>query len=1294
MAANLKIGIIADDNDAQQKFEKLSTSIDYTSKTVTQLANQFAKLNEANVKLSFDKTAESAQLLESVQKSMSVTAKQLMNAIERQKLSWGTNKDSVEALKKELSELEKVETLLIQKGVGSSMSRELQDLTLITDKYEEYKKELKDIIKLKEEEEKKSAQALTPSAVTTSAQSSTSYKKATLLGDDYGAAKIELESYNNALTKVINTLGEGSPEAQALAKAMKSLDSNMKKMENTTTSTAVRIKNLVKNFVSVQMVVWAIRKAFNAITNTLKESSEAASQAEETYNLFITTFETVAATAENVATRLASSMGMANSTAQKALGTFGDFAAGYGATDKAALEFGETATEVALDIISYKNISGDLDTTFQSIASGLAGNVENFRKLGYVMTQAEVKTKLQKKGLDKLTGSALQYAQIQARLEILQEKSVKAQGDMIKTLDSTENVTRRLSEAWLEYEENLGKTVNTVLTPLKKHWLELLEQINKANKAQENFLKNGSGGGVYDVENNEKDRDALAQRMQREWGNAGTIGLISEKSYDTEIAKVISLMETFSTTPDVMKEMFIEGGYFSENNEVLNKIYNDLEKAHNETIKKLEAQTKTEERKNKTIENIQSSLTLLDSLNSIDGVWANSTPISQRLEATQGGAGDYIPGTLDGEVNTAISNMIKSLSEALPESFVSALDVALGDVDMEDMLESKLSSIKSVFETLWNEFYSNTDYQDATGGLKEEYQKMLDSLKDLAVSIQEQIDEATKETPKYTLTKGSLGYQVLGSTQSYLSDAISSYKSYLSEYKGNEYSFADYPVLTKLETSLEKITSTINGDYTAEEAREVFRTIKKEISEATKILNLDSLSQNLEDYITPLDKALGNDSALDGLNNKLDAFTDFYEFAESYYKADGQISEAEQNSLTEILSAIYGIQTDIENEENKGNTTVETSDWDSWAESFTGQFKMFTSGLKGLGAGLLELLTQTELFQKSLSFVSDTILPVMNAFLEPLTETLSLLTESIQTLLCDALEPFYKLLLSVVEPVNALISQLTDILSNFINMAMQPILSIVEAIVPVIVYAVGIIQSLLSVCEPLLEVIGWIMNWLTPVVEIILKPIMNMIKYIFELIITGLTYIEVFFKKIIGKIGSAFLGLWNGIVKVLRSINILGWQPFGNMSYADTTKMDTWKNLNYQEEVNKKLDALNNTVTKVYGAELTVADNTSKNVDLSILNELLSAGIITGQEYESLANNKLGLPTAEATKTIKSEAQNYADYLRVGTKTSVTYGDIAIEINGSDKSPEEIAKAVARVLDEWQRNGRADWATA
>lgn len=1193
MAANLKIGIIADDNGAQKKFEGLSTSVDMTAKSVTALANQFANLNATKVNIlnKTDKYVEDIEKLSATTKNMHTTFNQLMNAIERQKISWGTSKDSVSALKKELSELEKVETLLVSKGVGSSFSGDLAGLEPLVQKYEEYKKELKEVIKLKEQEEITNAKALTPASVSSSVSSSTSYKKAGLIGDNISQMKQEYEAYSQSLTKIINTLGEGSPEAQKMADAMKELGTRIEKTGTQTTSASVRIKNLVKNFVSAQLIVGAIRKTFTAVINTLKESAEAASQAEETYNLFITTFENVATTAERTASRLASSMGMANSTAQKALGTFGDLAAGYGATDKAALEFSETATEVALDIISYKNISGDLDTTFQSIASGLAGNVENFRKLGYVMTQAEVKTKLQKKGLDKLTGSALQYAQIQARLEILQEKSYKAQGDMIKTLDSTENVTRRLSEAWLEYKENLGKSVNAVLTPLKKAWLGVLEQINKANQAQENFLKNGEGGSVYDVENNKDDRKALLRRMRKEWGYgySGAIGLKQEKSYDTEIKKVIALMETFSTTPEVMKEMLASNGFLSEGSSTLDKVYNDLTKAYQETQKELKARTKAEEIKNRKLEEISNVLSVFDSLNSITGVYVSDTGIIQRQEAVKNDADGTLT-NLDKDYQKAIEAMITALSSASSESFVSALDLALGDADMETQLQAKLSSVRSVFETLWNDFYSDG------GELTEWEKKQLEKLKKLTTSLNTQIENLNKEADKFTMSVWSPAYRKG-------SDASDAMSSYLSAFENMaKYTGADtWDISHVVEEYLKEISGALNGEMTLDDVLKVIQSLEKKLDTVYSYsagVTSTALSSDPFSYLTALDQATGKDSLLDALEAQLDAYEEYYGAALEYFKADGTISEDEQIILGSLLSQINGIYGQIQ-EEGKDKETEEGAD----TSSLLGEWGTLASNP---WQWLIDLLAQTEAVQKFGSLLSDSILPALNACLEPFLPMLEEVGSLIQNLVMPALE--------ILFPAIKAIAKIITFVAGAINVAVGFISDTVKYIVGNMVY---------SITEVLNNALGWL------------------------------------------------------------GVNI------------DNAWAKEWSNVDVFGNAQKRIDEMNEHLANIDKMSMDIEKNTSKDMDLSILNDMASAGILSRDEVASLRASYLGLSSpSRQTQLIETEAGNYATNLRSGSTQNVSYGDVSISINSENGDPEAIAKEVARILEEWQRSGKKNYQSA
>lgn len=747
MSMDLRIGIIADDKGAQQEFEKLSQSVDYSAKSVSTLRNELKKYN---VVLAQGQNYLGHLAVGSKEYNDALTSMKLgtleftgvvnkyLNALDRQTLSYGTNAESLKAYKKEVSSLQKEVQALIAGGVGGgSWSGELQNLNALTERLATSQKKLNDAIKeqnrIKAEEQKKQSLATFNGSVKTANSQNIDYLKAQVLGQTGATAQMEYNALSNELSKTIAIEGVASENTINLANKMKKLEKAMKEASRTPLNE--RMANLVKSFVSAQVVVWGIRKVFTSVINLIKESAKAASEAEETFNLFITTFENVSSSAVKTANTLASSFGMASSTAQKALGTFGDLVIGYGATDKEALQFGESAAKTALDIISYKNISGDMEQTFQSIASGLAGNVENFRKLGYVITQAEVKTKLQKKGLDRLTGSSLQYAQVQARLEILQEKAYKSQGDMIKTLDSTENITRRLSEATKQYKENLGKNINKIFSPIKKWWLEILEATNKATIAKENYLKTGDGGGIFNPQENSVDYDALKGAIRNESRNHQAGDDIYEYlkktmlTYNASVETMVSsLKEIFPTKISKAFNPLFEKG------EVKQDLIDVLTKAYNENQEKQEKIKLDEETKNAIQEATSKAVSLFDSLSSVSGL--NVYGISENTFKNAASVQE-----VENKTRAILKDIVDNLSTSYDADFLSTETARKTQLSGRKFLtldegkesnKNRITALESIFDTLYNNFLLQ--------GRKftEEQEKQLQSVLDM-------IDKAEKK---------------------------------------------------------------------------------------------------------------------------------------------------------------------------------------------------------------------------------------------------------------------------------------------------------------------------------------------------------------------------------------------------------------------------------------------------------------------------------------------------------------------------------------------------------------------
>ena len=1286
MAANLKIGIIADDGDAQKKFEGLSTSVDMTAKSVDQLRNMMAKLTVENLKLTNDiksmqkgtqEYVQAVNELEHIQDVLARTTRQYDNAVQRLGVSYQTGTDSLKNYRQELKMLQSQYQKAMAQGQGTGFSAtDMQNLELLTSKIDTVTQKIKELEKEERERaeiaaknnsltqfqnsieqaniqgilqkqkalkeltatlqkanlqqqqynaqavksfssgamstasgqtteylaqgllgdttsqlksnynayyqqllkvislygvessevrrvatvlgdlnseieraasaEKKQAEqqaintakykerrkalddftaavkkanaqqvqynaealkTFSSSSVGTATSQQTEYLAQGLLKDKVGQLKSTYNAYYQQLLKIIPLYGTESKEAQELAQRLTRLDKRITTLSASTTSAATRIKNLVKNFVSAQMIVWAVRKAFTSLVSTLKESAEAAAEAEETYNLFITTFETVATTAEATATKLATSLGMANSTAQEALGTFGDLAAGYGATDKEALEFGETATQVAMDIISYKNISGDTATTLQSIASGLAGNVENFRKLGYVMTQAEVKTKLQKKGLDKLTGSALQYAQIQARLEILQEKSTKAQGDMQKTLNSTTNVTRRLSEAWLEYKENLGETVNRDFAPIRNWWLSIMEATNKATKALETYKKTGFGTGTFDVENNDEDYNTLKKYVKKKeyFGWAGLLNLKENSKLSTKIEKAAELMTAFDTTPQMIKKALIETGKYDLGDKELERIYDELVIIKEQKDAEYKATLSAEELKNERTDRLQSAISLVDTLSDSIPDAPDISALTDLLEDLKEGKqqnelvelanGDTTIREIGYEKKTSeltsslIDEILSSFAESDTLEFVEAIDVAInkamGESSIDDALETQLDDAKDIYEALWNDF------------------------------------------------------------------------------------------LNKGETTAEQLEIALDN----------IEAVQKKIKQR-------------EEWGKVIDDAM-------------DVFKDAWEITWKSLTAAGRIGfEAP------VMGAVKFVQGGIAGAKESGENGEGTLGkiWGFIKGSFSSVWDYIKQLFSELLEPLVKFITESDAFQELLTVISDSVLPAINA----------------------ALEPFLPLL---------------KMFAYFLQNVVLPIL-----------------YELFPIIKAIAVVFGYVM----------------------AVVGTAVKFISDGVKWLVGTVVGGIEDMINGIIDILNCI------PFVNIDHVDWGLDDDWKNIDVFGNAEKTWKDMCGYVKEIKDCTMEIKDNTSEDeMDLTVLNDLFSAGILSRDEMNALRASYLGqADPGKQTQLLASTAGDYATYLRSGGTSNVSYGDVSIEINSESGDPEKIAKEVVRVLEEWQRNGKKSFSVA
>ena len=1164
MANELKIVISANASEATAELQKLQQQTDaFTTKSLAQLKTQLK--NTQN-----DYIAGKASI-ESYEKAQA----QLTNAFSRVNNALLLGGNEAKAFNKIIKNSSDMIQYLNAYTRDSAYAENFEKAKAAAEEQAKAVQALIDKQKKLDEEARKTAQAEAEKK-----QQNFAVNKATAMGDTSALLQIDYNNLNKQLEEVLLREGKVTEEAKKLGSQMVKLKEQMDKAAKT--DLATRMKNLAASFISAQAAVFLVLKAIQILKKVFTEAAEAASHAEETANLFNTTFQNIQGTANKTANQLSSSLGLATSSAQEMLGLFGDLAMGYGQTQSAALEFADAAVKTGLDIISFKNLTGDTTEILQSMASGLAGNFENFRKWGIIVTQSEIKTRLAKKGLDKLTGSAYQYAKVQETLAIVQEKSKNATGDMAKTLESTENINRRLKEANKELMESIGSGVNEFLNPLKKMWLDIADQINKANKAQKEYAKGTKDINVYDINNNQKDAESFKKSIK--------LGA------DTRIFGYASVSNNKDALPSFIenaeKQMVKFGATAEEtiaiikDNVTLNWTgqLEEVTKALTEFEDSLYATIKAEkdlEARTSTIEDLSSALqSFIDELNGIQGISTDVkalTPSSGAWAESDTGVKGF-QAVLSREMKDAISDAIGSIKAEDWSSFVDPIKLALDEVSESDGLTSKLEKVAKVYELVYNEHLKD-------GKLTKDELKDLEKIAEVYKSVnarQSQLTAINTATSSFSSTSKSMAENLATLNMSDLDESLYSLKSQFdSLYPSLD---ANTEEAKKLKAAYDDAIKNTTAYYTA---------LEKQSAEAEAKKSKESYQSSFRSEMGNWIQAT-NTYGMDDRNAAL-------------YKMQIEYQGKERTALTAQINAYYDL-IDAEQAQQAQLDMLNT------VYGSLGEFGQVMSLISGAGGDwlslVMNLVSQLDVVQPLLSIITDEILPVLNAFLEPLMPLIEVLSDLLMTLLNSVLIPFF----------------------------------------------------------PILKMIAWVATFC-----------MYSVKIAFE-------FIQDIIKKVCGTISLWVLNLYNGIVRTLKKISIFGWKPFGGMQEANTSKVEEMAGTDVFGNLNRNTEEMNQKLADIASMTMDIKDNTdNKNSEqLKAYNELLHNGILSQSEYFAMVSALNGKNYDNV------HSYESADYYRgAGGSTNVSYGGITISVNGGNFDTKELAKELAKVLQQQSRAGSA-----
>lgn len=265
----------------------------------------------------------------------------------------------------------------------------------------------------------------------------------------------------DALTQSLGKLKNATKNGMGLSAVAK----NIGKVAAATNKASNSNAKASSSFTDLYHKVQTAAKGFKVVSKAIFSAIQKSSDYVENVNLFTVSMGEYANEAKKYAETVGEVMGIDPGEWMRNQGVFMTLATGFGvASDRAAL-MSKNLTQLGYDLSSFFNIS--YEDAMQKLQSGLSGELEPLRRIGYDLSQAKLEATALELGIDKTVSSMTQAEKAQLRYYAIMTQVTTAHGDMARTLDAPANQLKvfksQLNMAAREIGNVFIPALNTIL---------------------------------------------------------------------------------------------------------------------------------------------------------------------------------------------------------------------------------------------------------------------------------------------------------------------------------------------------------------------------------------------------------------------------------------------------------------------------------------------------------------------------------------------------------------------------------------------------------------------------------------------------------------------------------------------------------------------------------------------------------------------------------------------------------------------------------------------------------------
>ena len=280
-----------------------------------------------------------------------------------------------------------------------------------------------------------------------------------------------LDAFSIAVNKITVILTPLADKAQSIAAVFNKLPSVVKKTakamdEYTASASKATTKSSAFSKVLTGLNLAAITMVARRVGNVIASSVTSINDYVENVNLFTISMGEYADEAMEYAQKVSDSMGVDLSEFVRNQGIFMSMASGFGLASEQAYKMSRGLTELSYDLSSFFNISLDAvgDGAFAKVQSGIAGELEPLRRLGFALDEATLQQTAYDHGIRASVRTMNQAQKATLRYTTIVEQASKMGviGDLSRTLITPANALRILKQQ----TEQLSRAFGSLFIPM------------------------------------------------------------------------------------------------------------------------------------------------------------------------------------------------------------------------------------------------------------------------------------------------------------------------------------------------------------------------------------------------------------------------------------------------------------------------------------------------------------------------------------------------------------------------------------------------------------------------------------------------------------------------------------------------------------------------------------------------------------------------------------------------------------------------------------------------------------